>query len=324
MADYGLLGALGEGLKTGMQSYQTERNYHDQKRKESEERIFKKNSLEQQALKDRMAQRIQLASHGLKEGDDGSIGETEGKIAEREANIAVKRAQAKHYETGKQQDPLTKELALYRLKEASDKQEDRNFKQSPKGRLESAGGDVKQKIGFVTSALENLTNYEDRFRKGDRQSRLNPQTPLIGGLVSSTPIDESRTNLEESIGRLQSGGAISKEEEERFRRMIPTPADDDETGARKLLQLRSEMENRLTGYGFKSDELGDLGFEPKKLGYLSEYSIQPNRGLLDRSIKSNVQGGGLIPTTNASDEIPKKVIQGGIEYTLNPKTGQYE
>lgn len=138
---------------------------------------------------------------------------------------------------------------------------------SAAARLAKMGGEVKQKVGHITSGLMNLTKYESAFANGGRQGRVTPETPILGRFTQSTPIDEARTNIEEAIGRLASGGAINKDEEGRFRRMIPTAADDDATVQRKLAGLRQEMENKLTGYGFKTDELGGLGFNPEQLGY---------------------------------------------------------
>jgi hypothetical protein len=129
----------------------------------------------------------------------------------------------------------------------------------PAERLSKMGGEVKQKLGFITSGLQALTNYEDAFRTGGRQSYINPTTPLVGSFQNSTPIDEARTSIEEAIGRLASGGAINSGEEARFRKMIPTAADTDESAARKMLSLRRDMEGKLTAYGFKSGELGGLG-----------------------------------------------------------------
>lgn len=193
-------------------------------------------------------------------------------------------------------------------------------KMLPSQRLGKMGGEVKQKIGFITNGLEVLTRYEDAFRKGGRQAYINSSTPLIGSVVSSTPIDDARTGLEEAIGRLASGGAINSGEEARFRRMIPTAADNDDDAARKIVNLRKDMENKLTAYGFKAGELGDLGFDRTALGYDTENTNKENRGLIAKA-----PGGGVFKEAQADGKQPPKapavnpgaiVMVGGKHYTV--------
>ena len=171
-------------------------------------------------------------------------------------------------------------------------------------KLAKAGGEVKQKIGHLTSGLQALTRYEDTFRGGGRQSYVDPSTPLIGNFVSSTPIDEARTSMEEAIGRLASGGAINSDEEGRFRRMLPLAADDDATAARKLLDLRKDMEGKLTAYGFQVNELPSLGYNPQDLGYGTEHASMDMRGLLP----AKKEEGGIIQKAHADgkEQGPKK------------------
>lgn len=148
---------------------------------------------------------------------------------------------------------------------------------TPAGQFQKMGAEAKQKIGHLTSALGNLTNYESEFASGERPSYITPETPGIGTLVSSAPLDVSRTNLEEAIGRLASGGAINKDEEARFRKMIPTPADNDQISREKIKQLRWEFENKLTGYGMPVNQLGSVGFDTKQLGYgKSQQEVTPD------------------------------------------------
>ena len=152
--------------------------------------------------------------------------------------------------------------------------------QTVSGRLQKAPAELKQKIGYVTSGLQNLNDYETAFRSGERQGYITPETPIIGKFKSSTDIDVARTSLEESIGRLASGGAINKNEEERFRRMIPTAADTDEQAAKKILLLRREFQTKLNLYGVSPDELPTIGVDPTTTGTQSEFAQVPNRGLL--------------------------------------------
>ena len=304
MANLGLLGGIAQGIEKGMSAYQTERSYQDKKREDAEEK----------ALKKRMLQ-LQMFEKGVTETPEGGFDYSDSEkekldLLKKKESLGLEKLGAETEKTkketqfigvpkDKEKDPLSQEMLLERLGKLREDKAAAALAKTPKGKLDKMGGEVKQKIGFITSALENVTNYEDRFKEGHRQSRFNPDTPIIGSFFKSTPIDESRTNLEEAIGRLASGGAINKNEEDRFRRMIPRPADSDEDAARKLVQIRSEMENKLTGYGFNKGELGGLGFDERKLGYAGEAAGAPGRGLLK-------PGQGLIPEAQAGGKI--KVI----------------
>jgi hypothetical protein len=155
---------------------------------------------------------------------------------------------------------------------------------SPKGRYEKTPGDIKQKVGFITEGLQNLTDYENEFSKGGRQRWVTPQTPLIGGVVSAQPIDHARTNMVEAIGRLESGGAIGKEEAKSFVSMLPTAADTDEAAIRALSNVRRAMENKLVGYGYNVADLPSIGggFDLEKMGYdkagAPRFALKPGGG----------------------------------------------
>lgn len=146
---------------------------------------------------------------------------------------------------------------------------------TPQGRFQKMGTEGKQKLGFITGALQNLTDYDKIFQSGGRQAYITPNTPIIGNFKSSTPIDDARIQLEEAIGRLASGGAINTSEEARFRTMIPTAADKDEEAIRKLSLLRREFENKLTGYGFQVKDLPALGFDLESRGYGPKNNLSP-------------------------------------------------
>lgn len=276
----GLLTGLAQGVKGGLEAFRSERDRADKLRQQEIENEYKKGLLEQR-----------LADRGAR--------------LENAKALALFKNELEGGNAGLLKNLQTKKM----LADFNKSQEE----QTPRGKLDKMGGDVKQKVGFITGGLKSLTSYEDAFRGGGRQSYINSSTPLLGSVISSTPIDERRTELEEAIGRLASGGAINTAEENRFRKMIPTAADSDESAARKLLQLRSEFENKLIAYGFKPDQLGALGFDPKERGYGDDYGSMPQRGLI--KAKSNPletdavasEGGGLSPEKKARlDELRRK------------------
>jgi hypothetical protein len=130
-----------------------------------------------------------------------------------------------------------------------------------KSPLEKLSGEQKMKVGMIGDSLRSLNQYETAFNQGARRSRITPETPIIGGLVSATPIDELTTKLSDDIGRLRSGGAINTDEEKRFQKMLPTAADNDATAMRKIENLRTEFRNKLSIFGIDEQMLGGAGFK---------------------------------------------------------------
>jgi hypothetical protein len=85
-------------------------------------------------------------------------------------------------------------------------------------------------------------------------------------LVGDNDFTESRTRFEEALGRMQSGGAITKDEEERFKRMAPTWTDSADMQQRKLLNLRTIMSDRAKTLGRSEFTDGIGGSGPQIFG----------------------------------------------------------
>lgn len=306
--DYGLIGGLAQGLKEGLGAYRDETRYQDEmarkKKKEDEER----------ALADR-AYRVQLANAGLQEDLEkgGLIRSDQWKEEQRQKEDAEGASKGLIYKrdaTGnivgatripgfqKEEDPLVREYKLARLadmernrqqkeQESLAKREKEEFEKSPKGRLEKAGGDTKQKIGFIANALRASNDLRGEYEKGNTVSRFNSDTPIIGGLLSDTPADIASRRASEELGRLQSGGAIGAEEEARFRAMLPRPADDKDIAAKKLQEYRDALTAKLTAYGFSPEEMSSLGYDAKSLG-LADGSIAYTDDVLNYAKKHGI------------------------------------
>lgn len=74
-------------------------------------------------------------------------------------------------------------------------------------------------------------------------------------LIGDNPYTVARTKFEEALGRMQSGGAINKDEEARFRSMAPTVMDSPEIQKQKLEELYVEMALRVKSLGQDPDEV---------------------------------------------------------------------
>jgi hypothetical protein len=51
------------------------------------------------------------------------------------------------------------------------------------------------------------------------------------------------------MGRMQSGGAINKDEEERFGKLVPSTFDSKEMVEKKLKNMENELKTRIKGFG---------------------------------------------------------------------------
>lgn len=119
--------------------------------------------------------------------------------------------------------------------------------------------------GFIQQKPMKL-NSEDRKRVDNivmgRQA-LNDMAKSLGSgsntfsLVGDNDFTFARTRWEEAIGRMQSGGAIQKDEAERFRKLIPKVTDSEEMQWEKLQKMQKEMDQRLSRFGLKPEDVKD-------------------------------------------------------------------
>lgn len=125
-------------------------------------------------------------------------------------------------------------------------QAEQKKKADPTERLKALSGTDKARFDnalMVAKAIDemgaSLDNGEDTF-----------------SLVGDNNYTEAERKAAEAYGRMQSGGAINKEEEERFLKMLPRATDSKEIQRKKLLSQRDEMISRLKTLGFTPEEAG--------------------------------------------------------------------
>jgi hypothetical protein len=75
-------------------------------------------------------------------------------------------------------------------------------------------------------------------------------------MVGDNDYTAAERRAAEAFGRMQSGGAINKDEENRFLKMLPRSSDSKEMQRKKLIGQRSEMVSRLKTLGFTPEEAG--------------------------------------------------------------------
>lgn len=134
---------------------------------------------------------------------------------------------------------------------------------APQNKLAKLGAESQNKIGGIVSALDSLKAMGSAISQGYGPRRISPDTALIGGFVSDDPYSSEERVVTEVIGRLQSGGAISADEGERFKALGPRPGDSQDQVSKKLDAQRRFLENKVIALGIKPEEIGSLGFSTR-------------------------------------------------------------
>lgn len=181
------------------------------------------------------------------------------------------------------QAELDKELLKRNLETAK--------KNDPQDRLKNMSGTDKARFDNALMVARSIDEMGSALDQGDNTFSL----------IGDNNYTEAQRKAAEAYGRMQSGGAINKDEEKRFLAMLPGTTDSKEMQRKKLISQREEMLSRLK----------TLGFSPQEAGYAQrDFSY----------------GGGAndVKTAIAKNEKPKTVVQNGHTYTLNPQTGEYE
>lgn len=140
--------------------------------------------------------------------------------------------------------------------------EAKKFAKTPAGRLKNLGAEEAKRLDNAKLGLISTQGMADALNAGDNTFSL----------IGDNNFTQQRALFEEALGRMQSGGAISKPEEERFKKMAPTLTDSAEMRLKKLSQLQAEMKSRIGTLGFNPEDVG-VAYNPIKLNKDSGFSV---------------------------------------------------
>jgi hypothetical protein len=99
-------------------------------------------------------------------------------------------------------------------------------------------GEQLKRMDYVVGAEDALGRLDRAVR--DRTVTIRPDIPLVGDNVFT----EALRDAAENYGRMQSGGAINKDEEKRFLAKVYKMGDSREDILRKIKQFQKEMKGR--------------------------------------------------------------------------------
>lgn len=243
MADAGLIAGLAKGLQSGFESYQnvTQRQEEERRRKEKEER----DALQQRIQQNLQKQNVELAARKqglLPEVDEMGLIKGYKEMPGFESE-AIKLARMKRQGGG----DIDEQLKRAHLEDILAKRKEAELAKTPEGMLKKMGAEEKKRFDSVAMGVQAVDDMKNALASGERTFTL----------YGDNPYTESRRRFEEAIGRLQSGGAISKEEEKRFKAMAPRATDSSEIQQQKLANIAADLESRLQTFGL------DKGFLQK-------------------------------------------------------------
>lgn len=161
-------------------------------------------------------------------------------------------------------------LSPYESETLNLKRQELNAKESettqPTKILSKLGGEEKNKVGAIASGFRALDMMTDAVQnKGQGPKRIDPSTSVVGGMVSDNEYFRGERTLAEVVGRLQSGGAMSKDEIATFKSMGPRAGDDPSVIPQKINDQKVFLENKLRAYGLSEGDLQEAGFATRGL-----------------------------------------------------------
>ncbi len=118
-------------------------------------------------------------------------------------------------------------------------------KNAPEERIKNLSGTDKARFDNARMAAQALDEMDMALANGDNTFSL----------IGDSAYTAAARRATEAYGRMQSGGAINKEEEARFEKTLPRPADSVEIQRQKLIKQKQEMVSRLKTLGFTPEQV---------------------------------------------------------------------
>lgn len=122
---------------------------------------------------------------------------------------------------------------------------------------EKLGADVKAKLGYTTTLLKELPKLRALYEQDSGTIR-----PGVAQLFGQNNAEQVANALAENYGRLQSGGAINKDEESRFLGRLGSMMDSKDIKLAKLKQIEEEIADKHNIYGGAPISSMDMGRGP--------------------------------------------------------------
>jgi hypothetical protein len=193
------------------------------------------------------------------------------KLAEIEAQAAVTHQNQMDLEDRRQRGEMQK-LGATQSFEKQKNEAELAKKNNPQERMKNMPATDKQRYDNALMVLKSLDSMAGALDGGQNTFSMVGDNDYTAGEMKAA----------EAFGRMQSGGAINKDEEKRFIGMLPKTTDSKEMQRKKILAQRDEMVSRLKTLGFTPEE---AGYAPKQFTY----------GASKEELQNTAQAGGKVP-----------------------------
>lgn len=242
--------------------------------------------------------------------------------AQRKAEETAKKSEAEkaksEREFGLKERELEEKLKIEQIKAATER-----MKAVQKAEAEPKGKTVTAEQAKLVAGLDTSEKQLDAI-ESEIEKNADVMGPVAGRLIGVSPyatetkaFDARMKLAAQKIGVALEGGKLTDEDIMRYRQMLPNLTDTPEVARAKVGVVRELLaQERQAQIG----SMGAGGYEVGKYevgGYASP-GIQPMQML-----PTGLRLPGQMKEAVAAEQ-PKRVIQNGIEYIYNPRTGKYE
>lgn len=181
----------------------------------------------------------------------------------------------------KDKENLDREKEQLTIAEKKDELAKKQYARTPKGKMEALSSSDKQRFDNLIGSLTALNGMRDALAAGSNTFSV----------VGDNDFTRHASTWDEMIGRMQSGGAIGKEEAKKFRKLVPVVTDPAEQQQSKLNQMEALMSQRLSTMGFSPKDLGEMGISVKPI---KQGSKSPYGNLSDAELDAQLKARGLL------------------------------
>lgn len=148
------------------------------------------------------------------------------------------------------------------------REQNRNFKEEELG-IRKAG--LAKEKSMPEESRKSLFQSQQGMKAVDGMKQALSNGNWTFSLIGDNDFTRNARIAAEMYGRLQSGGAINKDEEARFMAMLPKPTDSAEQQAKKIQDAMSYFQDRVGSYGKAPASLPQQGGGNSKAGTIIEY-----------------------------------------------------
>lgn len=261
--------------------------------------------------RERLREAIKSKSDAAKEGKIIDV-DDQGNVSFKGYSPEYIKGQKEIYGAKSEGDPygnkaLTAELARENL-------ESKRREKTPEGKIEKLSGEARSRFDNVTGGISALRDMKAAYMAKPRTGLADKLDLANVPLRGDTPYTEASNRFDEMLGRMQSGGAIGKEELKSFQKLRPQITDSPEIAQTKFDKMEELLSGRLKSFGLDESSAESMGFLKPKQGL-----IAPKEGLINQEKKAVQPSPDDIEAMNWLKQNPNDPMAAQIKMQLEKK-----